>query len=250
MTNLRPSSGRPGWVALLAATGVVLGGAYAVRQHRRKRGDRRPEAIETSPPPADEPAVADPGCPEVARPPVRPAFILALILVLAIAALTAMYLSNAKRNAMPADRPWTDSPAVRALDVPDLRLAAPMRTAAEPSAEVEADSLAVDGVSCASGSTRPVLDTVRPVLTARMTGSAAVDLQLQKENATDVTIDGDDLTSEHGYVALYLRGDHRLERGGSYRWRVRATATNDWSPWCEFSIAATTLDTVGLPPAK
>lgn len=190
-----------------------------------------------------------------------------MIVVLSVVAVMAMRPSDADRAALSDRRLQPDSPADRPVDVPFpagtlVRSEPPVPVdAPEPSAVVVAESLASDGVPCASGTARPVLNTVRPVLTARMTASAPANFEIKKENDVgSVSYDAGDMAAECGYVTLYLRGAWRLQPGESYRWRVHGTAANEWSPWCEFTIAATTLDslnldedrllTAGLPPSR
>lgn len=131
----------------------------------------------------------------------------------------------------------------------------------QPSPTVEADSLAVDGVSCASSSDRPILNKTRPVIGARTTPSAPVAFEIEKETGTGPPNSGaSDEADADGFVRLYLRGHLRLEPGESYRWRVGISRANEWSPWCEFAVAAATLDslnldvgrgyTAGLPPSR
>lgn len=266
-------------MALIAVTGVVMGGAYAARRRQRQRDDRRPETVETpAPQPADEPVAEDPvPPPAVSRPPVRPGFILALLAVLALAAGTAMHLSDPEPTALPGHTAVPDSPPRMDSPLDTLRRITPVhpgypvevrRTGEpdpgetpQPPAVVYPGSLTVGGMACAPGAARPVLDTVRPELSARMTGSGPVGVELTKEDATElVAVNRDDLMIGDGYVTQHLYGSYRLERGESYRWRIRAeAATGEWSPWCAFSIATSTVDSLnldddrrysaGLPPA-
>jgi hypothetical protein len=190
-----------------------------------------------------------------------------MIVVLAVVAVMAIRPSDADRTALSERRPLPGVSAGGFLG--DLRFPngspvtepqVPTATQ-EPSAAVEPDSMASDGEPCASGTARPVLNTVRPVLSARMTGSVRPDVEIKKENAIGyVNLDAGDLTTRDGLVTLYLHGSTRLELGESYRWRIRGTAADRWSSWCEFAIAAATLDslnlgndrvvTAGLPPSR
>jgi hypothetical protein len=221
-------------------------------------------AIEASrrQPAADPAATMAPDDPGVSRRRTRPAYVLALLLVLAVFGVTAIHLTN--------PQPRTGSPAaspIEFLPIPPVsprnRERAVPTKAPEPTAEVMPDSLHADGMSCTSDEDRPVLDTVHPVLTAWLTMPAPVEFQLEKRRGAlfeFVAFDRGDLTTnEQGYVTLYLRKDFRLERSGSYRWRGRTAEASGWSRWCEFSIAAVTPDslnlqnvlrTAGLPPSK
>ncbi|WP_412752255.1 hypothetical protein [Krasilnikovia sp. M28-CT-15] len=285
-------------MALLAATGIVSGAAFATRHRRLKRVDpsstttelprpqhgdgpaaaepprpQRGDGPAAAEPPrpqrGDETAAAEPGRrglsvppgfmitaeafraaparPGVSRPLVRLAVAAAMIVVLAVVAAVATRPPDADRTALPDKRWQSDSPTDRLVD-PSSSTAAPVSTAApEPPAAVWGDSLASGGVACASATAPPVLNTVRPVLTAQTTASTPADLELWQENPDRiVSYDGGDLTTEGSYVTLYLRGAWRLRPGVSYRWRVRGRATDDWSPWCEFTISATPLDSLNL----
>jgi hypothetical protein len=257
VTNLCSSSRRSGWLTLLAATGAVLGVAYAVHRHRQRRGDQYPEATRRSrPQPATEPvAVTPPDDPAVPRPRFRPAFVLALLLVLAVAAVTAIHLSGTDSTALPNRRLRTESPATHPGDVVlPLHLETASRTewpvpteAPRPSPAVVPDSFRADGRTCGSGEARPVLDTMHPVLAVRLTTPAPDRLQLFKKSGDFfeyVYVNSSDLTTnEHGDVTLYPRLG--LERGELYRWELYTT-TSEQSPWCEFRIAALAPASPGL----
>jgi hypothetical protein len=118
----------------------------------------------------------------------------------------------------------------------------------EPTVQVEVESLSSDGVPCSTTDTgdRPVLNTVRPTLTARMTSTESALFEIVQLPNILVTHSADQtLTQDH--VSLYLRGPWRLRPGESYSWRVGDRNTDVWSKPCEFTIAETALDSLNLP---
>lgn len=193
----------------------------------RAECDSRPrpggEAIEASrPQPAAGTATADPAPPDTSRPLVRPPFILALILMLAVAAVTAIHLSDTDSYALPNRQSRTESSETRPVDVRSIPSVPSLHHIWSIPTEVPKPALAVvpgtqatDGFPCTPDAGSPVVATVRPVLTARLTVPAPAGFELQKKNATEfVPVDRGDLTpAEYGHVTLYLRQGLRLERG-------------------------------------
>ncbi|WP_433202766.1 hypothetical protein ACQP00_32935 [Dactylosporangium sp. CS-047395] len=110
-------------------------------------------------------------------------------------------------------------------------------------------SLDTDGRGCAD---RPVLDTVRPVL-AFVGGSPpylASTFQVRGllgHTERDVDLPGE--PDARGATLDFKRAG-ALAHGVSYRWRVRPTSADDWSPWCEFTVAASTPDDLGLDESR
>ncbi|MBM2623251.1 hypothetical protein JIG36_47920 [Actinoplanes sp. LDG1-06] len=116
--------------------------------------------------------------------------------------------------------------------------------------------LSTDGRICVAGSERPVLDTVRPTLSASFTqtdGLRSIQSTFQitgvyGRTAEDLQLPGDSGDPLKATLELFRHG--RLKHGESYRWRVRGTppsiGAGGWSPWCEFTIPARTPDDLGL----
>ncbi|WP_433043205.1 hypothetical protein [Dactylosporangium sp. CS-033363] len=124
----------------------------------------------------------------------------------------------------------------------------PTDAVVEPPAAVGV-ALDTDGRGCAD---RPVLDTVRPVLA--FTGdsppyrSSTFQLRgLAGHTERDVDLPGE---PDGRGAALDFKRAGTLAHGVSYRWRVRATPTAGWSPWCEFTVAASTPDDLGLDETR
>ncbi|GAA2630183.1 hypothetical protein Adu01nite_41420 [Paractinoplanes durhamensis] len=122
-------------------------------------------------------------------------------------------------------------------------------------------NLSTGGRACLTGSKRPVLDTIRPALSASFTAGPG----LQRIESTfqvtgvdgptghDILIGGDNMPQ--GLTAtLDFKMQGPLTHGESYRWRVRGTppsvGAKGWSSWCEFTIGETTLDDLGLNPTR
>ncbi len=140
---------------------------------------------------------------------------------------------------------WTDEPGA---DPDDPQYAG----AALPT------DLSTDGQACVTGAGRPVVDTVRPTFSASFTGGAGL---LRLESTFQLTgVAGPDSQSLEtsgdpgppGAAASLTLSSQRppLQHGESYKWRVRATPrtinARGWSSWCEFTVAETTPDDLGL----
>jgi hypothetical protein len=278
-----PQARRRVWrVALLAVTGAAVAGAVAVYADRRLRNtaptDPRPEPPPT--PTAEISSAESSRAPRRSRTRVRTVTGLAVVAVLAGATAVAVAANpDAKPAAVeppratPTPMPlvscqaevlkqWTNNSqpdcgystvgARHPNDQPPADLTDPRYVgAALPAA------LASDGAACATGEERPVLETVFPKLTASFTevpGLTSVRSTFQVRGlGRAITVDllnpGQPTTSGlAGELDFHLI--RQLEQGETYRWRIRGTpphiAADDWSPWCEFTIAEKTRDHLGL----
>jgi hypothetical protein len=116
--------------------------------------------------------------------------------------------------------------------------------------------LSTDGRICVAGSQRPVLDTVRPVLSASLTavpGLRRIESTFQVTGVYGRTVDDLEVAGDYGdplKATLEFMRHSPLKHGESYRWRVRGTPPAvggaGWSPWCEFTIPEKTPDDLGL----
>ncbi|GAA4953495.1 hypothetical protein [Actinoplanes utahensis] len=261
---------RPRRLALLVVIGALLGGTLAVRRNRGKRADRRPQVgecpgdvpVTADPEPADlpQPEAPEPDVPKqkASRSEIRLAVAVVLIFTLLVTAVVGKRLADTDRTVDPDTAVQTRESLVDRTGVAVRDPGVPAVTAApEPPTGVEPDTLASDGVSCEPGA-GPVLNTVRPVLTARMATSVPVSFEIKKLGSPEYA--GGEQTARDGLLAMYFRGPDRLQPGRSYRWRIHDEAADIWTPSCEFTIAAHTTDsldldenrpvTVSMPPAR
>lgn len=260
---------RSGWVVLLAVAGVVLGGAFAVRVTKRK-----PPAQPA--PPAPAPKQATP--PDPSRSLARMAVGAGIAVVLALTIVVATRPSEVDRTASPAATTAGPMPlaecqaAVAARPNPSAGFTCGYTTESDDGAAADPRDpryagaalpvgLSTDGLACVTGPDRPILDTVHPVLSASFTAApglrhVAPTFQLRGVfGRTDRDMDhsGDFVpAAEAATLKIVLYG--RLEHGVSYRWRIRGTPAyipaGGWSPWCEFTIATTTPDDLGVDDGR
>jgi hypothetical protein len=118
--------------------------------------------------------------------------------------------------------------------------------------------LSTNGQGCSTGPGRPVLDTVRPVLTSsfiEVPGLTRIENTFHVTRLDrmfqDVVRPGERRpTGPDATLDFKQLGTEPLSHGVSYRWRVRATPgyvnAGGWSPWCEFTIGKVTSDDLGL----
>ncbi len=116
--------------------------------------------------------------------------------------------------------------------------------------------LSTDGRNCVAGPGRPVLDTVRPTLSASFTavpGLRRIGSTFQITGVYGRTAEDQQLPGDPGdplTATMDFRWGKPLRHGESYRWRVRGTppavGAAGWSPWCEFTIPESTPDDLGL----
>ncbi|MBU2670535.1 hypothetical protein KOI35_44250 [Actinoplanes bogorensis] len=275
-------SRRTGWLLLAAAAAIALGGSIAARRRARPAGA---EPASVSPPAGGPVRGADPS-----RSLVKMAIGAGIVVVLAI--LTVIVTRPSNRNATPtaavAAIPYPSEsggglPSRPPMSLADCQLTLAVNLNAtdgmicgyetagwdrvydEPSADPNDPRYAgaalpvgmnTDGRICVAGSERPVLDTVRPTLSASFTpvpGLRYIKSTFQitgvyGRTAEDQLLPGDTLDPLKATLEFFRHGD--LEHGESYRWRVRGTPPTigaaGWSPWCEFTIPEKTPDDLGL----
>jgi hypothetical protein len=285
---------------LLATAGVLIAGAAAVRATRRARAGHA--IVPAVAPPRRALPPIDPTRSDASRELTRMAAVAVLVVVLGLVGVVLTRPSDiAKGETAPALGPSAAAsafiPSAAAPASPEARLSLAACQAAiaarvtmpeeltcgydrskrdEVNREPAADpndpeyagsslptNLSTDGKGCSTGPGRPVLDTVRPVLT---TDFIPVPGLSQIMNTFQLTrLDGNlsqDLVqagsqmpgSPDATATLDLRGNQELSHGVTYKWRVRATppyiAIGGWSPWCEFTIAKVTPDDLGLESGR
>ncbi|SDS46417.1 hypothetical protein [Actinoplanes derwentensis] len=110
--------------------------------------------------------------------------------------------------------------------------------------------LSTNGVAgCFQGESRPVVDTVVPVLSVVFTDPSADEIRVTfEEERLDGTGETEEISTSGlpGEKVELEPGENGLEPGASYRWRVRGTdftaVDPGWSPWCEYTVAAGLVD--------
>ncbi|GAA3205120.1 hypothetical protein GCM10010532_026630 [Dactylosporangium siamense] len=279
---------RSHWMALLAVTGAVAGGAYAAARKVRTRQFVPPAAAPTDPPlhvrspSADPPTAMTPSAagPFADEPPtvgpltaepstvdrqarrslVPMAVGGAVAVVLALAVAVAARPSDPGRTATPKHPATPQHPPA-----PRQPAATPQPGAGLPRAATAAQpvGLSTAGGGCVTGPDRPVLDTVHPTLSASFTGVPAeqyVQPTFQLRRDTDAvdpagTLPGEPVAAGRTST-LDLRRHTTLAHGVTYRWRVRGTPDLNpgddagWSSWCEFTVAATAPDALDLDDGR
>jgi hypothetical protein len=241
MTRAVMTPRRLRWLALLTVTGVVAG-AYAAR-----RSKSTPVPAEPVPALPLAPPAPPPGPSAASRSLVRMAAGGGIAVLLAVAVAVA-----ARPPDDPAPEPVPADLILGSSFLGDIKGA----TLAEPI------NLSTGGRPCLTGAERPVLDTVYPALSASFTGAARrqyVEPAFQVEHLPGFAVqDGEsagDPVAVGETATLDLRRRGPLTLGASYRWRVRGAPAqtpgdDGWSPWCEFTIAASTPDGLALDEGR
>ncbi|MFI7598246.1 hypothetical protein [Actinoplanes sp. NPDC049681] len=102
--------------------------------------------------------------------------------------------------------------------------------------------------SCVSGASRPVVNTLTPLLFATYSHPTISTINASFEYAT---VDGLPLGMESsgdvaGLRAAVVIPQDTLTSGDSYKWRVKAAGETVWSSWCEFTVRAN-MASVDMP---
>ena len=278
-------------MVLAAVAATVLGGGFALRRRRRRPDDPPVPQVRAA---AGFPAAAR-NSSDPARSLVRMAFGAGIVVVLAILTVVVSRPADHARRVVagPSPYPHPSGPFGFSADLgaplslaecqaaiasalnPDGRLTCGYETTGldriydEPSADPNdprwagaalPTALSTDGRVCVAGSERPVLDTVRPTLSASFTpvpGLRSVASTFQITGVYGRTADDVQLPGNFGdplTATLDFSRERALKHDQSYRWRVRGTplgvGAGGWSPWCEFTIPKTTPDDLGLDQSR